>query len=183
MLSSQYLASCLQHDHPCHKVVSRPPGPRNKKATLKSAFSGDVNHHLVDGYVPVGHISSIQNKIHTEAVSDCLAKNTPNPLLGVPPPPVDKSELNLLRVYRSPLSQLCSSCCIKLLDYQCKIGICPNSVCPECNNADQTVSHLFECDAHHTTLTVIDLWLNPCRVARFISSLLAFSHLPRLQPP
>ena len=56
-----------------------------------------------------------------------------------------------------------------------------SDVSPECSNKgighngdDQTVRHLFECDTHHTSLSIHDLWLDlTCHT---------FSHLPRLQP-
>ena len=51
------------------------------------------------------------------------------------------------------------------------------------NDIDKdTVSHLFECTASPTTLTVSSLWLYPLDVATFLSSL-DFPDLPPLPPP
>ena len=183
MLASQYLASALNLSHPSHPVVSRPHGLRNMKKTLKSSFSDAVNPHLVDGVVPDGNVGVAQNQIHTLAVTNSIATSTANPLLGTPPPPVHVSELALPRQCRAILAQLRSSQCSQLRDYQFKIGKSPSPSCPDCGNYDQDVPHLFECDENHTTLTVADLWHHPKRVARFLSSLPSFSHLPNLLPP
>ena len=184
MLAAQHLAMTLQQNHPSFIAVSRPPGLRDKKPTLQSAFLDDVRPHLVDGVVPRGQLSLVRKQLHTSFVSNSIALNTPNPLLGTPPPPVHPSESSLPRACRSTLAQLRSSYCSYLKDYQHRIGNSPTPDCPDCNNNHvQDVRHLFECDANHTTLAVRDLWDNPRRVARFLSSLPSFAHLPPLLRP
>ena len=124
-----------------------------------------------------------RSEIHSSFVRNSSAMQYVNPVLGTVAPPVCESERDLPRPFRSTLSQLRSSYCASLKGYQHRIGISPSPTCPDCGNFDQDVAHLFECDENHTTLTVVDLWLNPKRVARFLSSLPSFSHLPPLLPP
>ena len=183
LLSALYLTSALHPDHPSHEVVSRPAGPRNMKKTLKSAFLPVVSPYLVNGKMPAGGVAAARSEIHTASVRNSSAFNYPNPVLGAVAPPVDESEKELPRPYRLTLSQLRSSYCVSLKSYQCTIGISDSPTCPDCGDFVQDVPHLFECDRNHTTLTVVDLWRNPKRVARFLSSLPSFAHLPPLQLP
>ena len=114
MLASQYLASALSPSPPSFEIISRPQGPRNMKATLKSAFVDTVSPHLVDGTVPDGNIGVARSQIHTSAVANSVALNSPYPLLGTPPPPVHESEKSLPRQCRAILAQLGSSHCSQL---------------------------------------------------------------------
>ena len=180
MLAAQHLVATLQSSHPSHKVVTRPPGPRSKKASLQSSVIDDVRRYLVNGSVPPGELGQVRNHIHTTTVSFSEALNTPCPLLGIPPPKVHESELSLPRTYRSTLAQLRSTHCTHLNSYQYKIGKILSPLCPDCGIADHSVSHLFQCNSNHTTLTVADLWHNPRCVARFISSL---QRPPERPPP
>ena len=54
---------------------------------------------------------------------------------------------------------------------------------PECGAADHTVPHFFDCATRPTDLCPADLWERPRKVARFISSLPYFTHLPALPRP
>ena len=107
MLSAQYLAMALQRIHPSFEAISRQAGPRDKKATVKSALHNDVSPHLVDGAIPPGELGIIRNRIHTSSIANSEALNSPNPLIGISPPPVDPSEASLPRPVRSTLSTNC----------------------------------------------------------------------------
>ena len=87
----------------------------------------------------------------------------------------------LPRHYRSTLSQLRSGHSRLLNSYKFKINASPTPTCPRCNSADETVAHIFDCRANQTSLSPIDLWLFPTKLATFLSSL-NFPDLPPLPP-
>ena len=82
LLSAQYLAGALQPDHPAHKVLSLPPGPRRMKETLKTKVGHLVEPHLVNGVIPPGSYKSTINDIHTKVVSEAKRKSGANRVLG-----------------------------------------------------------------------------------------------------
>ena len=81
------------------------------------------------------------------------------------------------------LSQLRSGFCAKLRDFQLKIGKVDNSICTYCDLDEQTVTHLFDCPAHPTTLTPKDLWDNSRDVAVHLRSIPAFDFIPAPKTP
>ena len=183
MLATQYLASSLRPSHPSHQVVTAPRGPRDKKETLSSAFSNLIDQYLVDDTLPPGAYPETLKFIHSSFVDSTKTQIGTNPLLNEPPPPVDKSEASLHRTTRSTLSQLRSSHCKALNTYKMRIGLSQSSTCPECGADDHSTSHLFNCPSFPTTLEIRDLWLQPRKVARFLSHVPSFSFLPPLDRP
>ena len=93
------------------------------------------------------------------------------------------NESLLHRSSRVVLFQLRSGFCARLRDYQCRIGKTVDDVCQECHAFPQTVSHLFECPSHPTTLTTLDLWKRPWSVINHIVSFPSFDFLPCPGPP
>ena len=182
MLSAQFLASCSRASHPSYNIISAPDGLRSMKQTLQSAHRDSVADFLTNGALPPEAYNSVKEIIHASFVEESLQVQDDNPLLQRRPYPVHPSESRLPRSYRSTLSQLRSGHCNLLNDYKFRIGASPSPTCPRCGAADDTVSHLFECTASPTTLTVSSLWLYPLDVATFLSSL-DFPDLPPLPPP
>ena len=135
-----------------------------------------------NGVLPDGSYNNAKQRLHATFVEQTLNVQEPNPLLQRRPPPIHKSEALLPRSYRSALAQLRSGHSNLLNSYRNKIGASPSPTCPRCNLADETVAHLFDCQAFPTSLTVSDLWLYPSNVATFLSTL-GFSDLPPLPPP
>ena len=84
---------------------------------------------------------------------------------------------------RATLSQLRSGFCARLKDYQLRIGKAVDDLCPECNAASHTTSHIFVCPSHPTPLTVESLWSDPWGVANFLPQLTSFQFLPVVGPP
>jgi hypothetical protein len=189
MLCTQFLANCLRPSHPTHEVVLLPTGPRTNaagrpmKETLSSRFSAAVSPFLQNGIVPEPSYIRTKEAIHTAAVRASIDKLKPNPVLSVKAPEVHASELSLPRVYQTTLNQLRSGKCACLHSYLFFIKSATDDVCPDCNSAPHTTSHLFSCSAHPTTLTVWDLWRNPVLAADFISTQPSFDHLPPLNLP
>ena len=107
--------------------------------------------------------------LHRTAVDDATRGYRPSVVLGgYPPPPVDPSEVRLPRETRTVLSQLRSGYCRRLNDYWAKIRPGTANVCPSCAGSPHDVAHLFNCPAAPTALQIIDLWVRPTEVARFL---------------
>ena len=102
----------------------------------------------------------------------------PNRVLFTRPPKISKKEQFLPRLTRVTLAQLRSGHCARLKDYQFRIGSAVDDLCPGCSLVSHSVTHLFQCPAHPTTLGPRDLWERPDDVAIFLSSLPSFSFLP-----
>ena len=127
----------------------------------------------------------MKNELHTKVVERAISRSSPNRVLGVVPPAVHKSQGRLTRVAQVVLCQLRSGHCARLRDYQARIGRSPSDLCLGCNLEAQTVKHLFDCPARPTTLTIDNLWTDPCEVVDFLRTLPEFDDLPPLHalPP
>ena len=183
MTATQHLASALRPTHPSHAEATAPKGPRNMKETLSSAFISHLEPHLTDNVLPPGAYPETLKAVHTSFVQSSIAKIGANPILNEIPPAVDKSEAELPRKTRTTLSQLRSGHSLSLESFKMRIGLAQTSACPECGADAHTTNHLFSCPNFPTTLTPRDLWLQPKRVARFLSQMPSFSSLPPSVPP
>ena len=184
LLSAQFLARTLQPSHPSYGVVTRPPGRRLIKHTLRSKVIDDVQPFLdANGDLPPGTYQAAINSIHTNIVAETVRNQSHNRVLDAPPPPISKQEKRLPRITRAILSQLRSGMCSRLKDYQLMIGRVTDSVCPECYMGQQNVRHLFECPRFPTPLIPHDLWSFPCDVASYLSSVPTFSSVVQPPPP
>ena len=183
MLCSQFLLSALRPNHPSHPTVTADSGPRNIRHTLQSRFRPSISAHLIDGITQPDCYRESLRQVHSDAVAATIAALSPNRLLGVSPPAVSASEQRLPRAHRTTLSQLRSGFSSAMRDYRHRIGAEPTPECPECADPCHSVPHLFSCPARPTDLSVGNMWERPLEVARFLLSVLSFSHLPELHPP
>ena len=177
------MASTLRSSHCSHEVVRSDPGPRRMKHTLLTKYQNVVSPFLSDGILPQDNYKVAIQSIHHEAVQQVIKDLGPNPLLGKTPPPPDKSERSLTRAQRSTLSQLRSGYCRLLKDYQVRVGLAPDALCPECLYQRHTTRHLFICPATPTNLSISDLWRHPVPVMDFLLTLSSFSVLLPPPPP
>ena len=150
-------------------------------------YGSSVSPHLPNGPISSTTVKATLSSIHSETVLQVIDDLGPNALLGVQPPPIDRSEKALSRVQRCTLSQLRSGFCHLLEDYRHRVGRSPHAVCPECLFRRHTVPHLFDCPAAPTDFVVLDLWRRPADVVGFLLSLPSFASLlppsPPLPPP
>ena len=129
---------------------------------LRSKVIDDVAPYLeADGTISSDNFHQVKNKLHTDIVKKAICRANENRVLGRKAPPVHSNENHLPRVIRVTLSQLRSGHCARLRDFQFKIGKVTDNLYPNCLLDSQTVSHLFDCPAKPTTLTLLDLWENP----------------------
>ena len=99
------------------------------------------------------------------------------------PPPVDKSEKSLPLIVKHTLSQLRSGFCARLKSYQFRIGRADDDLCSECGLHPHETTHLFDCPARPTTLSVESLWSEPREAALFLKSMRSFDFFPDIGPP
>ena len=96
-------------------------------------------------------------------IEETIQSQAPNKVLMATPPPIDPAEQLLPRSYRSPLSQLRSGHCSRLMSYRHSVGWVDDPTCPDCCSTDQTVAHLFSCPTHPKDLTRGICGLHPSR--------------------
>ena len=184
MLSTQHLASCLRPSHPLNAVVKAPSGPRSMKHTLKSKYLPDISSHLNNnGDIDPVNYSNVRSSVHTSSVAKSISNLEPNRLLGTRPPPISPSESRLTWMQRTTLAQLRSGHCRLLGVYKVLTGISNSALCPQCLFRRQTVPHIFNCDSSPTTLTLLDLWINPVKVVEYLVTLPTFATLIPKDPP
>ena len=183
LLSGQYLVQALQPGHVCHDVVKLPLGRRRNRETLQSKCMDLVEPYLENGVIPRSKYKETLGKIHTKIVGDVISGYSDNRVLNAPTPEISKEEKCLPRQTRTTLAQLRSGFCAKLKDYLHRIGRSDDDICPDCNSAPASSSHLFSCPSHPTNLTTRALWERPWEAAQQISKFQGFDSLPAVGPP
>jgi hypothetical protein len=172
MQCSQFLLNTRQVTHPSHKVTGWPPEPRpNRKSTLQQHRNRDIEQYTDNGIELGLNYKKDVKKIHTSVVSSVLAKQEPNPVLGVPAPEVHHSDSILPRAICTTMRQLRSGDCNALQSYRHKLNSAIDISCPGCHTSPHTVIHLFSFSAAPTLLQPINMWARPRKVAEFVLSL------------
>ena len=142
-----------------------------------------VSPFLTNGVIDPADYKNALKAIHTNSVTDSIAKLGQSRILGMQRPDISASEFGLSREERCTLAQLRTGECKNLNDYLAKIGRSDSALCPECRFRRHTVEHLFNCDAVPTDLSTRDLWINPVTAIDFLKTLPSFSRLVSLNPP
>ena len=187
LLCGQFLAGTRHHRHPSFGLAGELPSPRTNGKIMKEFLASKVGH-LVAPFIE--HDGTIRNpklakkRIHTAIVDQHSRTQCPNRVLGHKPPAVNhKVERRFPIQHRKLLSQLRSGFCLRLQDYQHRLGNALNDLCPECALQPHSVGHLFRCRSHPSNLRPIDLWHRPwSTLNHLISSWPCFSHLAPLPP-
>ena len=182
LLSSQFLATALQPDHPSYPTVTADPGPRDKKVTLQRRFGSQILRFFRNG--AVHDAKEARKQLHTEYVDAAIRARPLNQVLNIPPPEIAEEENTLPRQYRTTLSQLRSGHCSALNTFKHRIGTTDTDTCPSCQQSPHTTQHIFTCPSHPNTLGAIDLWERPAEVADFLATLPFFRfEVPPRPPP
>ena len=169
MISQQFLAACMQADHPGHRLFDRVAPPRDMKGNIIDAYPDELREQA-NPPLTAGECRKLQNVIHTRAVQEAIDSYGVNPVLGRKPPDTDLNigERNLSRIERTRLAQLRSGYCKLLKSYQHRLDDTVPDECPKCHDSPHDTIHLFNCRADPTTLTPVDLWERPAEVAQFL---------------
>ena len=166
LLSTQFLAKCLDNNHPCHNITRLAPPPRRMKETLLS------RHITTTEPLMKENTRATLRNIHTHLVNRSMDQLKENVVLHDRAPPISKEELELTRKQRTTLSQLRSGHCKLLGAYQSRIKKDESiNICGDCGASPHDVLHLFDCTAHPTNLLPTDLWNKPAEMIREFSYL------------
>ena len=165
MKSKQYMLTCHLPDHPGNKHVDKPLPERNNLKPTINSYRNCIQQHLP---VNADNRKRKIKEIHTSDVKATLDNFSPNRVLGVKPPDINKEELNLPRHIRTQLSQLRSGFSRRLNSYLSRLDDTIDDKCPRCNDTPHDTRHLFNCPDDPTTLDVLSLWTTPVLAADFL---------------
>ena len=161
LLSTQYLARCLEPGNVCHSITTRETPKRRMKETLFTRHRNTV--------VPM---KSTLQAIHSDAVNKAVKDQKKNIVLDGLPHPINDSEKDLTRKERATLAQLRSGYCKLLGSYRSRIKKDTSlDVCADCSKTPHYVKILFACPAHPTTLIPSDQWKKTVETIREFSYL------------
>ena len=141
MLCAQFLATCLQPQHPSFPIVTADSGPRNMKNTLQTFSIAEVANFMEDG--AIADAAAASKDIHTTSVRRSMEARGINRVLGIPAPAVNEEEEQLPRKTRITLAQLRSGFCSSLNGYKHRVGQSNTQICPCCRQEEHTVQHVF----------------------------------------
>ena len=106
LLSTQYLAKCLQPTNVCHNITIRGPPPRRMKNTLYTRHRATVKPLMTDG-----NLKDTLKSIHTTAVNKANVGQKKNRVLDDRSLPISSNKANLPRRHRTTFFQLRSEHC------------------------------------------------------------------------
>ena len=129
-----------------------------------------TNNRTDHSTVTTADIKANMRDIHTTIVSHHIAARDNNKILRTHPPQASSTDENLPRHTRRTLAKLRRNKSPFLLSYLHKIDASthPSPLCPLCRTHEHTTQHLFSCPQIHTTLLVLDLWMDPSGVAALL---------------
>jgi hypothetical protein len=121
-------------------------------------------------FITTDTIKQNMKTIHQISVQNYLQSRSPNPILQLVPPTINKNEENLCRKTRRTLAQLRCNESPFLMTYLNKINpqTYTSPLCPLCKNHNHDTIHLFNCTHINTNLRPDDLWNDPVAVAELL---------------
>ena len=147
LLSTQYLARCLEPGNVCHSITTRETPKRRMKETLSARHPNTVEPMML-----ANNRKATLQEIHSDAVNKAIKDQEMNIVLDGLPHPINDSEKDLTRMERATLAQLRSGYCKLLGSYKSRIRKDASlDVCSDCGKTPHDVKHLFACPAHPTT--------------------------------
>ena len=167
LLSTQYLARCLEPGNVCHSITTRKTPKRRMKETQFT------RHRItVEPMMLADNRKATLQAIHTDAVNKAVKDQKKNIVLDDLPHPINDSEKDLTRKERATLAQLRSGYFKLLGSYKSRIKKDASlNGCADCGKTPHDVKHIFACSAHPTTLIPLDIWSKP------VESIREFSYL------
>ena len=167
--ASQVTQKAQYPSHPLYRYTTHNTSQRLMKPTTFNNSRYTTNIPTDPCTVTTADIKANMRDIHTTIVSQHLAARDNNKILRTHPPQVSSTEENLPRHTRRTLAQLRTNKSPFLLSYLHKIDALthPSPLCPLCRTHEHT-THLFSCPQIHTTLSALDLWRDPSRIAALL---------------
>ena len=164
LLSTQYLARCLEPENVNNSITRRDTPKRRMKETLFTRHRSTVEPMMI-----AKDRKSTHQAIHTKAVNQAVNSQRRNVVLDDRPPLINIFEKELTMKERTILAQLRSGHCRLLGSYKSRIS--KDASLDVCGKTPHNVTHLFNCPAHPTTMTPSDLWNRPVDAIRELSNL------------
>ena len=166
LLSTQYLARCLEPGNVCYSITTRETPKRRMKETLFTRHRNTVEPMML-----ANNRKATLQAIHFDAANKAVKDQKNNIVLDGLPHPINDSE-RPNQEGSATLAQLRSGYCKLLGSYKSRIKKDASlDVCADCGKTPHDVKHLFTCPAHPTTLIPSDLWSKP------VESIREFSYL------
>ena len=160
LLSTQYLARCLEPGNVCYSITTRGTPKRRMKETLFTRHRNTVEPMML-----ANNRKATLQAFHS--VNKAVKDQKNNIVLDGLPHPINDSEKDLTRKERATIAQLRSGYCKLLGSYKSRIKKDASlDVCADCGKTPHDVKHLFACPAHPTTLIASDLWSKPVESIR-----------------
>ena len=94
MLCTQFLATCLQENHPSFPIVTADSGPRTVKKTLQSRYIGDLSRYT-GGTTQIADPDIARQTVHMEAVRESIEARGTKRILGTRAPAIDPTDKEL----------------------------------------------------------------------------------------
>ena len=157
LLSTQYLAICLEPENVNNSITTRDTPKRQMKEPLFTRHCSTVEPMMITkdrkATLQAIHTKAVnsQGRIVVLLLDDC-------PLL------INISEKDITRRERTTLGQLISGHCRLLGSYKSRIS--KDASLYVCAKTPHNVKHLFYCQAHPATMTPSDLWSKPVDAIR-----------------
>lgn len=168
LLTKQFVTACHKRVHPSKNIINSTTPQRNIRKSAR-IFVPQISSILnSDNDIDDQTCKTAQKQIHTTTVSDAIQNLAANKVLNSTPPQVSSDERKLPRQTRTTLAQLRSGYSRFLNSYMNRLDPTIIDACPRCNDTPHDARHLFECPEQPTTLTTLDLWLQPVEVASFL---------------
>jgi hypothetical protein len=160
--------------HPLHSLQNTKIRKKLRRKTIFNDKTGLVDPRLALTVNEHDSIKGNMKTIHTTIVFDYLSHRNNNKVINKIAPKVNSSEIILSRKVRRILAQLRTGKSPFLRNYKHTRNIDPqnntSSNCLLCQMSEHNVHHLFSCPKLPTTLTPLDLWTNPVKVAALLEA-------------
>ena len=165
LLSVKYLIHCLDTEYVCYQSTKIDHLPREMKETIFIRHNKTVLPLLANN-----RIDTLQT-IHNSSVNRAIDNMTDNRVLNNPPPHINDEETHLSRRKCATLSLLGVGHCKLLYSYKKRLKLTDSSSCQDCGMDPQDVPHLFNCTAHSTDLSHVNLCDKPVKTIRELNFL------------
>ena len=159
------MVHCLDTENVCHHITKMDQPPREMRETIFPRHNQTVLPLLANNK------KDTLQAIHTSFVNRAIYNMTDNSVLNNRLPPINDEETHLSRRQRATISQLGSGNCELLYSYKKRLKLTESSSSSDCGIYPQDVPHLFNCTAHPTDLSPVNLWDKPVKTIRELSFL------------
>jgi len=156
------------------------PSKNLKRQTIFDNDNFTTNYDDTSNLFTEETIEINKKRIHTDITAKYLKDVTPNKVINLPAPEINKHEEKLSRETRRILAQLRTNKSPVLFWYRNMIDPTnyPSDLCILCKSAIHDSFHLFNCPKLYSSKTPISLWNDPEYVVSLLSRWRLMGGLP-----